>query len=76
MNLFKLFGQAKNFTSDIVSAKVKAERISICESCPKYRKDFKTWLVKKKGVPQCGKCKCAIHEKTMWSGERCPLNKW
>ena len=38
--------------------------------------DFKTLLVNKKGVAQCKICKCSLSDKTLWSGEKCPKNKW
>lgn len=76
MWLAKLFGQVKNFDSDIVTNKVKEERLSICNTCPHKRADFKTLLVKKKGVAQCGVCKCSILEKAIWESEECPKNMW
>jgi len=76
MWLTDLFGRVKNIDSDIVTNKIKKERLSICESCPNYRNDFKLLFKTKKGVPQCSVCKCAIHSKVMWEGESCPENKW
>jgi len=76
MWLFKLFGQAKNINSDIVVSKVKEDRLNTCKKCTYYRKDFKTLFIKKKGVPQCGVCKCSLHDKAMWETESCPKNYW
>lgn len=76
MWLFNLFGRVKNIDSDIVTSDVKEKRVAICESCPKYRNDFKLLFKTKKGVPQCSACKCAIHAKAMWEKEECPKNKW
>lgn len=76
MFLFKLFGKAKNINSDIVDAKTKQDRLDTCKICKHYRKDFKTLFVKKKGLAQCGVCKCALEAKTMWEKEQCPKNKW
>ena len=56
MLLTKLFGKAKNYTSDILDSKSKQQRLNTCESCSKYRKDFTFLLIfKKKNIPQCGK---------------------
>ena len=76
MWLTNLFGRVKNFDSDIVVSKVKEERLAICNECPFKRADFKTLLVKKKGVAQCKVCKCSIHDKVMWTDEKCPKNNW
>ena len=76
MWIAELFGRVKNIDSEIVSNDIKLKRMSICEGCPKYRKDFKMLFKTKKNVPQCGICKCALQAKTMWEGEQCPLNKW
>jgi len=76
MWLFNLFGKAKNLGSDVVTPDVKKERLDVCKSCPHYRKDFRTLLVKKENISQCGICKCALNAKTTWLNEECPVNKW
>jgi len=77
MLLTKLFGKAKNYASDILDSKSKQQRLEICESCPKYRKDFTFLLIfKKKNIPQCGICKCSINDKIIWTDEKCPKDLW
>ena len=77
MLLTKLFGKAKNYSSDIIADKPKQARLNTCNRCPKYREDF-TYLLffKKKGISQCGICKCSINDKVIWEDEKCPVGKW
>ena len=77
MLLTKLFGKAKNYSSDIAKADTQKKRLKACSKCPKYRKDFKYLLIfKKRDVPQCGVCKCAINDKIIWDDEKCPNSLW
>jgi len=74
--LTKWFGIVKNLDGNIVDKFTKAKRLSICQSCPKYRKDFKLLFKTIPNKPQCGKCKCAINDKIIWENEKCPLKRW
>tara|TARA_Y100000592_G_scaffold95520_1_gene162232 strand:- start:206 stop:436 length:231 start_codon:yes stop_codon:yes gene_type:complete len=71
-----LFGKAKNISSKLASYKKKLERLNICESCPDKKDNFKFLFIKKEGIAQCGKCKCALIDKTIWEDEKCPKGKW
>ena len=76
--LGKLFGAIKNIEySDIANIRVREKRLDICKFCPYKRDDF-TYLFffKKKGVNQCGKCKCSIKDKVLFEAESCPKKKW
>ena len=76
--LGKIFGYFKNIEcSDIVATTIRQLRTDICKKCINYRKDFTyLFLFKKKGVSQCGICKCGINDKTLFANEKCPINKW
>ena len=71
-----LFGKVKNISSEIVKNKNKKKRLSTCQKCTNYRKDFKMFFQTKKNEPQCKVCKCALKSKTIWEDEKCPKNKW
>ena len=76
--LARLFGSIKNLEySDILSSKEKQKRLSICNLCEYFRKDF-TYLFffKKKGVTQCSICKSSINDKVLFEKEKCPKLKW
>lgn len=54
------------FNNRAVSHKVYHERLSICQSCPNYRKFIK----------QCKICKCIMPGKARLADSRCPIGKW
>lgn len=76
--LGRLFGSIKNLEySDILNTKEKQKRLDICGSCVYFRKDFRyLFFFKKKGISQCGICKCSINDKVLFQNEKCPKNKW
>lgn len=78
MMLARLFGSIKNLEySDILSNKEKQKRLSICNLCEYFRKDFiYLFFFKKKGVTQCSICKCSINDKVLFEKEKCPKLKW
>ena len=76
MWLTNLFGKVKNSDSELTTNEQRQARLLICEVCPSRKADFTFLLVKKKGVAQCGVCKCALQDKVMWVDEKCPKNKW
>ncbi len=45
---------------------VQQERLSICQSCPFYRKK----------VNQCKKCGCIMPQKVKLADAFCPVHKW
>jgi hypothetical protein len=45
---------------------VQQERMSICKSCPFYRKS----------IDQCKKCGCIMNQKTKLADASCPVGKW
>ncbi len=45
---------------------VQQERLSICQSCPFYRKK----------VGQCKKCGCIMPQKVKLADATCPVHKW
>lgn len=45
---------------------VQQERLSICETCPFYRK----------GINQCKKCGCIMPQKVKLADAFCPVDKW
>ena len=45
---------------------VQQERLSICQSCPFYRKSIK----------QCKKCGCIMPQKVKLADASCPVHKW
>jgi hypothetical protein len=71
-----LFGKAKNISSKLASYQKKLKRLNICEGCPDKKDNFRFLFIKKEGIAQCGKCKCALIDKTIWEDEKCPKGKW
>lgn len=55
-----------NPKSEIASKKVYDNRLSICKSCPNFRKLTK----------QCKICKCIMPAKAKLADARCPIGKW
>jgi len=47
-------------------SKIQQERLSICESCPFYRKK----------INQCKKCGCIMPQKVKLADASCPIDKW
>jgi len=76
MWLTALFGRAKNISSELTSYQKKLDRLDICNGCTNKKDNFKFLFIKKKGVSQCGICKCALIDKTIWEDEQCPKGKW
>jgi len=54
-----------NPDTPMVDLSLKAERLSICESCPEYM-----------ATNQCKKCGCFMPIKTGLLHATCPLQKW
>lgn len=48
------------------SSAVVLERLSVCQSCPFYRKK----------IDQCKKCGCIMKQKTKLADAFCPVHKW
>ena len=71
-----LFGWAKNISSELASYQKKLDRLDTCNKCTDKKDNFSFLFIKKKGVPQCGICKCALYDKTIWQDEQCPKGKW
>ena len=71
-----LFGKAKNISSKLASYQKKLKRLNICDGCPDKKDNFRFLFIKKEGIAQCGKCKCALTDKTIWEDEKCPKGKW
>lgn len=71
-----LLTQAKNFGAALVrhvaagmpktTDAVQAERLAICESCPRYQADSQ----------RCGTCGCYVAVKAAWEQETCPEGRW
>jgi hypothetical protein len=45
---------------------IQQERLSICQSCPFYRKK----------INQCKKCGCIMPQKVKLADASCPVQKW
>tara|TARA_B100000482_G_C12403549_1_gene218117 strand:- start:141 stop:371 length:231 start_codon:yes stop_codon:yes gene_type:complete len=76
MWLTSLFGKAKNISSELSSYQKKLKRLNICEGCNDKRDNFRFLWFEKEGISQCGICKCALIDKTIWEDEQCPKGKW
>ena len=48
----------------LVNSQIRKERLNLCHSC-----EFVKNII-------CGKCKCLIRAKTLFTGQRCPDGKW
>ena len=44
----------------------QAERLAICQSCPRYQADSQ----------RCGTCGCYVAVKAAWEQETCPEGRW
>ena len=55
-----------NANKERVGAKLKAERLAICKTCP--------FLIK--ATNQCKKCGCFMNLKTQLAEAYCPVGKW
>lgn len=56
-----------------IIAKVKEERMGICQQCPKHSKFHSTPL---RPDEHCTECGCTLSAKTVCLSCKCPLNKW
>lgn len=52
------------FIGEHVTSEEYSKRISICNSCKHLNKN------------KCGLCGCYVNNKSKWSTESCPINKW
>lgn len=64
--IWKLMGHAKQVYngSEKISDDMRDKRLEICRGCEYMAGE------------NCKLCGCFLFEKTKWSHESCPLNKW
>ena len=56
--------QEEEQTLALADIEIRKERLNICHSCEFIKK------------PICGKCKCLLRLKTLFTGQQCPIGKW